>query len=222
MSTVVWCPSTGTAPAVSPTPAAGTWTLHVSSNTRILQFDRVDSAKTTLNYNPDAADHLVDGNSMVCQFVSNEILPPQIIPAQRIGYGAEMSEVAASNNLFSILRLYGCNVAGTTNLGTLLAGARHNVELTGSLLGSCRVDDGSAVTFNEPWRLVAEWGVGGLPVDTVTDTHNASISFDTTFPVGAMLLPQDADTSNCPSIIVFSNDIQRYPPLGNAKFNIGI
>jgi hypothetical protein len=186
-----------------------------------MQFDRVDSTKTSLAYNPDGADHLVDGNSMICQFVS-EILPPQTIPAQNIGYGAEMLEVAVSNNLFSILRLYGCNVAGTTNLGTMLAGARHTVELTAALLGSCRVDLSSAVTFNEPWRLVAEWGVGGLPVNTATDTHNASISFDTTFPVGAMILPQDADSGNCPSIIVFSNDIARLPRGGGASYNLGI
>jgi hypothetical protein len=220
MSTIVWCPSSGSAP-VSPTPSAAVWTLHVNSVSRPLQFTRVDSTKTSLAYNPDAADHLVDGNSMIAQFVS-DILPPQTIPAQRIGYGAEMLEVAASNNLFSILRLYGCNVLGTTNLGTLLAGARHTVELTTALLGSCRVDDGSAVTFNEPWRLVAEWGVGGLPVNTATDTHNASISFDTTFPVGAMVLPQDADGTNPPSVIVFSTDLLTTFGGPKAAYGIGI
>jgi len=207
MSTIVWCPPSGVAD-VFPTPSSATWTLHINTITRPLLFDRSDSAKTSVVYNPDAADHLVDGNSMIAQFVS-EVLPPQAIPAQRIGYGAEMLEVAASNNLFSILRLYGCNVAGTVNLGTLLAGTRHTVELTTALLGSCRVNDGSAVTFNEPWRLVAEWGVGGLPTNAATDTHNASISFDTTFPVGAMILPQDADATNPPSVIVFSTDIIR-------------
>ena len=158
---------------------------------------------------------------MVAQFVS-DVLPPQVVPAQRIGYGAEMLEVAASNNLFSILRLYGCNVAGTTNLGTMLAGARHTVELTTALLGSCRVDAGSAVTFNEPWRLVAEWGVGGLPVNTATDTHNASISFDTTLAVGAMILPQDADGGNCPSIIIFSTDLVTDFGGTEASYGIGI
>ena len=220
MSTIVWCPSSGSAP-VSPTPSAAVWTLHVNAVSRPLNFTRGASTKTSLAYNPDAADHLVDGNSMIAQFVS-QILPPQTVPAQQIGYGAEMLEVAASNNLFSILRLYGCNVAGSSNLGTLLAGTRHNVELTTSLLGSCRVDPGSAVTFNEPWRLVAEWGVGGLPVNTATDTHNASISFDESFATGAMLLMQDADSSNGPSIIVFSTDLITTFGGPKAAYGIGI
>ena len=220
MSTVVWCPSSGTAD-VSPTPSSGTWTLHVNSVSRPLQFTRADSVKTSLAYNPDAVDHLVDGNSMVAQFVS-QILPPQVIAAQRIGWGAEMLEVAASNNLFSLLRLYGCNVAGTSNLGTILAGTRQVTELITSLAGQAFVEDGSAVTFNEPWRLVAEWGVGGLPVNTATDTHNASISFDTAFGLGGMLLPQNTDTGNCPSIIVFSTDLVIDFGGTEASYGIGI
>jgi len=221
MSTILWCPSSGAA-AVSPTPDAGTWTLHINTVSRPLNFTRGASAKTSLAYNPDAADHLVDGNSMIAQFVS-QVLPPQTIPAQQIGYGAEMLEVVATNNLFSILRLYGCNVAGTTNLGTLLAGTRHTVELTTALLGSCRVDPGSAVTFNEPWRLVAEWGVGGLPTASAgVDAHNASISFDESFATGAMILPQDADGGNCPSNIVFSNDIVTSFGSEGASYQIGI
>lgn len=221
MSTVVWCPSSGSA-AVSPTPSSATWTLHINNVSRPIQFTRSDTSKTSLAYNPDGADHLVDGNSMVAQFVS-DVLPPQVVPAQRIGYGAEMLEVVATNNLFSILRLYGCNVDGTTNLGTLLAGQRHGVELTAALLGSCRVDNGSAVTFNEPWRLVAEWGVGGLPTTSAgVDSHNASISFDTTLALGAMTLPQDADGGNCPSIIIFSTDLVTDFGGTEASYGIGI
>jgi hypothetical protein len=184
-----------------------------------LLFTRSDSAKTSLAYNPDGADHIVDGNSMIAQFVS-QILPPQTIAAQQIGWGAEMLEVAASNNLFPMLRLYGCNVAGSSNLGTILAGTRQATELGTSLTGEAYVQAGSAVTFNEPWRLVAEWGVGGLPVNTATDTHNASISFDTNFATGAMTLIQDQDTGNGPSVIVFSGDII-LGPLGEATYAIG-
>src|SRR3972149_1969335 len=103
MSTVVWCPSSGSA-AVSPTPDSGTWTLHVNTVSRPLNFTRGNTALTTLAYNPDAADHLVDGNSMIAQFVS-QILPPQTIAAQQIVWGARMLEAAASNNLFPLLRL---------------------------------------------------------------------------------------------------------------------
>ncbi|HKZ85998.1 MAG TPA: hypothetical protein VJ793_20380 [Anaerolineae bacterium] len=173
---------------------------------RPLNFTQGGTALTTLAYNPDAADHLVNGNSMVAQFVS-QILPPQAIAAQQIGWGTEMLEVAASNNLFPMLRLYGVNVAGTTNLGTILAGTRQATELGTSLTGQAYVQAGSAVTFNEPWRLVAEWGVGGLPVNTATDTHNASIVFGDPLATGPMTLIQNQDTGNAPAVIVFSADI---------------
>src|SRR3990167_3187951 len=220
MATICWCPSSGTA-AVSPTPAAATWTLHVNTVSRPLNFTRGNTALTTLTYNPDAADHLVDGNSMVAQFVS-EILPPQTIAAQQIGWGTEMLETAASNNLFPMLRLYGCNVSGGSNLGTMLVGTRQATELATGLAGAAYVQAGSAVTFNEPWRLVAEWGVGGLPVNTATDTHNASMVFGDPFATGAMTLIQNGDTGNGPAVIVFSNDIIRIPPIGVSRFNIGI
>jgi hypothetical protein len=217
----VWCPSSGTA-AVSPTPDATTWNLHVNTVSRPLQFTRVDSTKTSVAYNPDAVDHLVDGNSMIAQFVS-QILPPQTIAAQQIGYGAEMSEVVATNNLFPILRLYGCSVDGTSNLGTMLAGTRGGVELTlTTLTGAGVVAASTAITFNVPWRLVAEWGVGGLPTDLGVDTHNASISFDTTFASGAITLMQSGDTGNGPSMIVFSEDIITSFGGDGASMNIGI
>src|SRR3990172_2460326 len=131
MATCCWMPSSGAA-AVSPTPAAGTWTLHVSSNSRRMVFQRSNTALTTLAYNPDGADHLVDGNSMVCQFVS-DVLPPQTVAAQQILWGARMLEAAASNNLFPLVRIYGCNVAGTSNLGTILAGTRSATQLSTAL-----------------------------------------------------------------------------------------
>jgi hypothetical protein len=191
---------------VSPTPDSGVWNLHINTVSRPLNFTRGDTALTTLAYDPDAADHLVDGNSMIAQFVS-QILPPQSIPAQQILWGARMLEAAASNNLFPMLRLYGCNAAGDTNLGTILAGTRQATELGTSITGACYAQAGSAVTFNEPWRLVAEWGVGGLPVNSATDTHNASIAFGDPLATGAGNLPQQGDTTACPALILFSEDI---------------
>jgi hypothetical protein len=207
MSTILWCPSSGTA-AVSPTPSAATWTLHVNSVSRPLNFTRGDTALTVLQYYVDGAvDHIVDGNSMIAQFVS-QILPPQTIAAQQIAYGARMIEEVNSNTLFCMLRLYGCNVTGTTNLGTILAGERGTTELATSDNARVQILAGSAVTFNEPWRLVAEWGVGGLPVAGAgIDSHNASITFGDPFAVGASILPQNNDNTACPAIIIFSNDI---------------
>jgi hypothetical protein len=211
MSTVCWFPSSGSAP-VSPTPDAGTWTLHVNTVSRPLNFIRGSSALTTLAYNPDGADHLVDGNSMVAQFVS-AVLPPQTVNAQQIGWGARMLEAAASNNLFPLLRLYGCNEAGSSNLGTLLAGTRQATELATAITGAAYIQTSTGQTFNESWRLVAEWGVGGLPVNTATDTHNASIAFGETFASGAMNLAQNADTTAFPPMIVFSENLLLQPVL---------
>ncbi len=205
MSTLCWLPSSGSA-AVSPTPDAATWTLHVNTVSRPLNFVRADTALTTLAYNPDAADHLVDGNTMVAQFVS-DLLPPQTVAAQQIGWGARMLEAAASNNLFPMLRLYGCNAAGTTNLGTLLAGTRQATELGTSLTGAAYTQASTAQTFNEPWRLVAEWGAGGLPVNTATDTHNMSIAFGDPLATGSLNLPQNGDTTACTPVLIFSNDL---------------
>lgn len=220
MSTILWCPSSGTA-AVSPTPSAATWTLHVNTVSRPLNFTRGDTALTSLAYNPDGADHLVDGNTMVAQFVS-QILPPQTIPAQQIGYFARMLEVAADNNLFPMLHLYGCNVTGTTNLGTILAGARGTTELATSDNARVQILAGSAVTFNEPWRLVAEWGGGGLPVNVGTDTHNMTIEFGDPLATGAALFIQDADTGAGPAMIIFSNDIITSFEGEGASLNIGL
>jgi hypothetical protein len=221
MSTVLWCPSSGSA-AVSPTPSAATWTLHVNTVSRPLNFTRGDTALTSLAYNPDGADHLVDGNTMVAQFVS-QILPPQTIPAQQIGYFARMLEVAADNNLFPMLRLYGCNVTGTTNLGTILAGTREAGELATALTGEGWVrGSGVAVTFNEPWRLVAEWGAGGLPVNVGTDTHNMTIEFGDPLATGVALFIQDADTGAGPAMIIFSNDIITSFEGEGASLNIGL
>jgi hypothetical protein len=210
MSTHCWFPSSGTA-AVSPTPDATTWNLHVNSVSRPLNFVRGSSALATLAYNPDGADHIVDGNSMIAQFVS-PILPPQAVAAQQIGWGARMLEAAASNNLFPMLRLTGWNAAGTTQLGVILAGTRQATEMATALTGACYIQAGSAVTFSEPWRLVAEWGCGGLPVNTATDTHNASIEFGEAFASGNMNLGQQGDTTAFPPSLLFSEDLRLSGP----------
>lgn len=205
MSTICWCPSSGSA-AVSPTPDATTWNGHVNSVSRPLLFTRSGTALTTLAYNPDGADHLVDLNSMVAQFVS-QILPAQVIPAQQVSWGARYLEAAASNNLFPMLRLYCVNEDGTTNLGNILAGTRQATELGTGLTAAAYVQAGSAVTLTQNWRLVAEWGAGGLPVNTATDTHNMSIAFGDPNASGSENFPQNGDTTACASIIVFANDI---------------
>jgi len=206
MATVCYFPSSGTAP-VSPTPSGTDWNLHINTVSRPLEFTRGGSALVSLAYNPDAVDHLVDGNSMIVQFVS-PILPPQAVAAQQIYCGFRAFEVVASNNLFPCFKIYGCNVAGTSNLGNIVPFRRSAVlELATALTGVSEAMAGSAVTFNEPWRLVVELGAGGLPVDTTTDTHNASIAFGSPLATGALNLPQNADVTAATPLLLFSNDI---------------
>lgn len=205
MSTLCWFPSSGSA-AVSPTPDAATWNGHVNTVSRPLNFTRGGTALTQLDYNPDAVDHLVDLNTMVAQFVS-QILPAQVINAQQIGWGARMLEAVATNNLFPMLRLYCVNENGTSNLGNILVGTRQATELATALTGAAYVQAGSAVTLTQGWRLVAEWGGGGLPTNAATDTHNMSIVFGEAFATGNMNLPQQADTTACNAMVIFSEDL---------------
>jgi hypothetical protein len=143
---------------------------------------------------------------MVAQFVS-QILPAQVIPAQQITWGARYLEAAASNNLFPMMRLYCSNEAGTANLGNILVGTRTATEMGTALTASMVTEAGSAVTLTQGWRLVAEWGGGGLPVNTATDTHNMSIAFGDPSATGSESFPQNADTTACPAMVVFSNDL---------------
>jgi len=212
MATTCFFPSAGAAP-VSPTPSGTDWTLHLSGNSRLLEFANSESAITSLAYNPDAADHLVDGTSHICQFVS-QLLPPQVVAAQQVHVSFRALEVAASNNLFPCFKVYGCDAAGTTNLGNIVPFRRSAVlELATSLTGVAEAMAGSAVTFTEQWRLVVELGVGGLPVNTATDTHNATIEFGSTMATGARGLGQNGDTTACPALIIFENDILTSVPI---------
>ena len=203
MAAVLYFPSSGTAP-VSPTPAAADWTLHVNTVSRPLNFTRGNTALTTLAYNPDGADHLVAGTSMIAQFVS-QILPPQTVAAQQVALGLRMLEVAAGNNLTLRWKVYGCNVSGSSNLGNILAIDSGASELGTAISGITRAALTTARTFNEPWRLVVEIGVGGTP--TTPGTHNASAAFGDPMATGTFQMPQDADTTACTPLVVFSNDI---------------
>ena len=207
MATICYLPASG-AGAVTVTPSGTDWNLHVNASNRLkLNFTRQNTALSTIAYNPDAADHLVDGNSMHSQFVS-DILPPQVIAAQQITLGFRCLEVAASNNLFPAWKLYAVTVDGVTPLGNIVAFFRSALaEMATAITGYCQTVAGSALTLNVPWRLVLEIGGGGLPVNTATDTHNLSIALGDPMATGAQNLPQQADTTACTPMLVFSNDL---------------
>lgn len=218
MATICYLPSSGSA-AVSPTPSGTDWDGHINSVSRPLNFARANTALTTLAYAPDGADHLVDVSTMCAQFVS-QILPPQNVAAQQITFGARCLEAAASNNQFPAWKLYGCSADGTSDLGTLVTWFKSALaEMGTSLTGYCETRAGSSITFDVPWRLVIEIGSDGLPVNTATDTHNHSWAFGDPMATGSQNLPQQADTTACTPMLVFSNDLKT---IFNSEAALGI
>lgn len=178
-----------------------------------MNLTRGSSALTTLAYNPDGADHLVDADSLVCQFVS-DILPPQAIAAQVIFLNVLALEVAASNNLQLSWGLRAFNAAGSTELAVLLAVARNGVELGTALTGASSSRTSTLATLTQQFRLVLEVGMGGLPVNTATDTHNGSIQFGEAPASGTNpTFPQHADTTTGgPPFLLFSQDLVTLMP----------
>lgn len=220
MSTCFWLPSSGAAP-VSPTVDGG-WG-HNSGNSRVMNLTRGSSALTTLAYNPDGADHLVNVDSMVCQFVS-VILPPQVIAAQLAFLNALALEVASSNNLQLSWGLRAFNVAGSSALGTLLAIGRNGVEVGTALTGASSSRTTTAFTANEPFRLCLEVGLGGTPTNTATDTHNGSIQFGEAPSSGTVpTFPQHADTTTGgPPFLLFSGDLRTDFDDVGAQYSLGV
>jgi hypothetical protein len=220
MGCIFWLPSSGSAP-VSPTPSSSDWTLHINNVSRPMNFINGGSAITALTYAPDAADHLVDGSSMCAQFVS-PILPPQTIGAQVIAVGARTAENVATNNLNEAWTLYAVNVAGTTKLATLVTYFKSAIgEIATAATGYLEGRTSSAVTLNEPFRLVLEVGASGLPTNTGTDTHNHTWTFGEVFAAGALNLAQNDDTTSVPATLIFEDGIVM-GPLGEASLAIGI
>jgi hypothetical protein len=220
MATLFWLPSSGSA-SVSPTPSGTDWTLHINSVSRPMNLVNGGSALTSLAYAPDAVDHLVDGSAMCAQFVS-DILPPQTIGAQVVALGARTLEAAASNNLNEAWKLYAVNVAGNTVLGTLVAYFKSAIgEIATSSTGYMEGKTSSAVTLNEPFRLVLEVGASGLPVNTATDTHNHTWVFGEAFAAGAQNLAQNDDTTACPATLLFEDGIKtEFTPMTGARIGI--
>lgn len=206
MSTCFWLPSSG-AGAVDPAVDA-VWD-HDSGNNRVMNLTRGTSALTTLAYNPDGADHLVDADSLVCQFVS-QTFPPQAIAAQLIFLNVLALEAAASNNLQLSWGLRAFNTAGSTELAVLLTVGRNGVEVGTALTGASSSRTSTLATLTEDFRLVLEVGLGGLPVNTATDTHNGSIQFGEAPASGTVpTFPQHGDTTTGgPPFLLFSNDLQ--------------
>jgi hypothetical protein len=220
MATLFWLPSTGSAP-VSPTPSSSNWDGHINSVSRPMNLINGGSALTSLAYAPDSVDHLVDVSAMCAQFVS-DILPPQAIGAQVVTVGARTLEAAGSNNLNEAWVLYCVNVAGDSVLGTLVSYFKSAIgEMATTSTGYCEGKTCSALTLNEPFRLVLEVGADGLPTNLATDTHNHTWVFGETFAAGALNLPQNDDTTTCPAVLIFEDGIKtEFAPMADMQIGI--
>jgi len=219
MATLFWLPSSGSAD-ISVTPSSVTWDGHINAVYRKMYTTRQNTALTTLDYAPDAADHLTDVATMIAQFIS-DILPPQTIAAQQITLGCRTLESNALNNLYEAWTLYAVPAAGGASLGNIVPIFKSATsEMAVSLTGYCETRAGSALTANAPFRLVLEIGADGLP-STGGGRHNFSVVFGDLMATGAQFLAQSDDVSVCSAILLFSNDI-RLLPVGAASYQIGI
>jgi hypothetical protein len=224
MATTFYLPASG-ARAVTVAPSAASWTLHINAAAGALLrmvLDRIDTALATIAYNPDAADHLVDGSSMAMQYVS-DILPPQVIAAQRILFGARCLEAVATNNLYPAWKLYAVTADGATPLGDIVPYFKSALaEMATALTGYAEVRAGSALTLNVPFRLVLEIGASGLPTNTATDTHNHSWAMGDPMATGAANCIQQADTTAAAPELTFSTDLITKFQRGRARALVGI
>jgi hypothetical protein len=218
MSTICWLPSSGSAP-VTITPSAATWDGHINTVTRPLNFVRGGSAFASLAYAPDGADHLADVSTLIAYYVS-QILPPQTIAAQQIGFGGRWLESNALNNQFPMWQVSGFSVDGTSNLGIIRAATKGNVEFSTALTGGGEIALSTARTFNVPWRLVLEVGADGLPT-TGGGRHNFTFEEGDPFATGNIQLIQSGDTGQAPPLLIFSNDIiTNFTPMVGARTGI--
>jgi hypothetical protein len=212
MSTLMWFPSTGTAP-VSVTPDTATnWTLHDSGVRRELLFSNVgESALTEEAYTPDAVDHLVFGRALHSQYVS-KVLQPQTLPSQRVSIVINAKEESAANNLCLRWTVYCVNEAGDTVLGVPVpVQTGDQVEFTTSRLGAADYLVSDAVVLTENWRLVLEIGASGTPTDTgSTNGHNFTLQ--TGEGDGGDDLARVSDSTSGPGHLMFATSFLTVSP----------
>ncbi len=184
------------AAAVSPTLSAA-WSHSGGTNTgrRRLQKETPDSsALSTVAVTPDAADHLVAGDSLHRQYVSDPM------GAQTISGTVKMNlqclEANAGNNLFLAYKIFICSQDGTTIKEDVATLTRDTVNEVATSLTNRRIEavSISTVTIEEGDRIVVEIGLGGTPTAAGgTQGHNGSIRWGGS-AAGGDLGENDTDT----------------------------
>lgn len=166
-----------TAPAVSPAlTLAYTHATPPTVRRKLLQYDV--SALTVVTYTPDAADHIVAGQSLLCQFVGEPMMPGiSFTNGDTIKYVMQVAEPDLGNNMFFQIIVQIVSEDGAT-LRQLIRtrithGAEPQVTLT-SRFASITQDQATYVTVAGD-RLLVEFDFSGTPVAAGgTQGHNNS------------------------------------------------
>ena len=168
-------PSAGT-PAVTPAYQSYSHALGVRR-----PLPRTDvTTLTTVALTPDAADHLVAGDTVFFQGVSDQ-LNPQTLPAQVVTLTIQGLEEHDQNNLFVQLWIGVVSGDGLTPLGTILAKTADTLEVGTALQSRTMAPTTTPYTITPAQtgaRLVVEISLVGTPTGTgQIQGHNGSLRF---------------------------------------------
>lgn len=177
MATRFYFPSSGSA-AVTPTINAGGEWEHVNSARLPCSVTLGSTALANTAYSPDGADHLVNGDAHVMQFVSNETLQAQTLAAQTVSWQFQCFESNNGNNVGLTVKIFVCSNDGSTIKETLLAITRDAAEMLNSLRNMGHSATTSAADVEAGDRIVIEIGCGGTPTASGgVQGHNCTIRF---------------------------------------------
>lgn len=182
------------------------------------------SALTNVAYAPDAADHLVVGDSLNSQFVSFPMSAGiTFTNGETIKWALQCLEVHANNNLALRLWIGIYSLDGTTLQRELLPKTDTPPEMATTLTNRFNSTTQSGATYTTAYgdRLVIETSAQGTPGPAAggTQGHNASVRYGC---AGTGDLPED-DTSTSTTLnpwiefvpnITFAGAI---PPVGARK-----
>lgn len=184
-------PSSGTAEV---SPATQSYT-HAGGARRPLPLTDV-STLTTTAITPDAADHLVAGDTWHFQGVSKQLAAQQLRSGMLVECAIQCLETDLLDNLFLQVWVGVYDRSGTTLLATLLAKTLDALELIATIQ-SRYFSATTTATYNclGGERLVVELSVSGTPTATSgIQGHNASMRFGGS-GAGGDVPKTDADVS---------------------------
>jgi hypothetical protein len=184
-----------TAPAVSPATQAYSHSNPTNLRRQLLTTD--SSALATTAYTPDAADHLVAGDSLHRQYVSNPMAASiTFTSGDTIKWALQCLEAHTNNNLNLAIFVSIVSEDGNTVRRTLLAKTEEPTELATSLTNRFHstTQTGATYTTVAGDRLVVEISVEGTPASAGgVQGHNASIRWGGA-GAGGFLGENDTDT----------------------------